>query len=111
MQIKNALLMAILLKGPSNPLTATSRPNIVNKLNCRERARITNMSRKLLLDLEGKLDELIGLCTSLEKENTKLKAREETWQQERTRLVEKNEIARSRVEAMIARLKSIGQES
>lgn len=71
----------------------------------------TNMSRKLLLDLEGKLDELIGVCTSLEKENAKLKAREETWQQERTRLVEKNEIARSRVEAMIMRLKSLGQES
>jgi len=69
------------------------------------------MSRKLLLDLEGKLDGLIGVCTSLEKENAKLKAREETWQQERTRLVEKNEIARSRVEAMIMRLKSLGQES
>lgn len=92
-------------------LTATLRANIVNRLNKREHTSITNMSRKLLLDLEGKLDELIGLCTSLEKENAKLKAREETWQQERTRLVEKNEIARSRVEAMIMRLKSLGQES
>lgn len=69
------------------------------------------MSRKLLLDLEGKLDELIGRCTSLEKENARLKAREETWKQERTRLVEKNEIARNRVEAMISRLKGMGQES
>lgn len=69
------------------------------------------MSKKLLLDIESKLDELIGRCTSLEKENARLKAREETWQQERTRLVEKNEIARSRVEAMIARLKGMGQES
>lgn len=69
------------------------------------------MSRKLLTDLESKLDELIGLCTSLEKENSKLKAREETWQQEKTRLVEKNEIARTRVEAMISRLKNLGQES
>lgn len=77
----------------------------------REQAKITIMSKKLLLDIESKLDELIGRCTSLEKENARLKAREETWQQERTRLVEKNEIARSRVEAMIARLKGMGQES
>ncbi len=69
------------------------------------------MSRKLLLDLETKLDELISQCTSLEKENARLKAREDTWQQERTRLMEKNEIARSRVEAMISRLKGLGQQS
>jgi len=69
------------------------------------------MSRLLLTDLETRLDELIGLCTSLEKENSRLKGREETWQQEKTRLIEKNEIARNRVEAMIVRLKNLDQDS
>jgi cell division protein ZapB len=39
-----------------------------------------------------------------------LKARESAWQQERVRLIEKNELARSRVEAMITHLKSLDTE-
>jgi len=65
------------------------------------------MSEDLTLTLEAKLDELIRQCNRLQQENAQLKTREAQWQQERVRLVEKNELARTRVEAMITRLKSL----
>lgn len=68
------------------------------------------MSDELLLSLETKLDRLILLTSRLQQENTDLKARENAWQQERVRLIEKNELARSRVEAMITHLKSLDTE-
>ncbi|WNO08839.1 TIGR02449 family protein [Teredinibacter sp. KSP-S5-2] len=68
------------------------------------------MSNQLLSNVEAKLDELIELCGKLEKENATLKAKEETWHQERKRLLEKNEIARTRVEAMINRLKNLKED-
>jgi cell division protein ZapB len=68
------------------------------------------MSDELLLSLETKLDRLILLTNRLQQENTELKARENAWQQERVRLIEKNELARSRVEAMITHLKSLDTE-
>lgn len=68
------------------------------------------MSDEFLLSLETKLDRLILLTSRLQQENTELKARENAWQQERVRLIEKNELARSRVEAMITHLKSLDTE-
>lgn len=68
------------------------------------------MSDELLLSLEIKLDRLILLTSRLQQENTELKAREHAWLQERVRLIEKNELARSRVEAMITHLKSLDTE-
>jgi cell division protein ZapB len=68
------------------------------------------MSDELLLSLETKLDRLILLTSRLQQENTELKAREAAWLQERVRLIEKNELARSRVEAMITHLKSLDTE-
>jgi len=68
------------------------------------------MSNDLLLALETKLDKLILLCNRLQQENAELKARESEWLRERVRLVEKNELARSRVEAMISHLKNLDAE-
>ena len=68
-------------------------------------------SNALLLSLETKLDRLILLTQRLQLENAELKAREHAWGQERVRLIEKNELARTRVEAMIAHLKSLDIES
>ncbi len=64
-----------------------------------------------LKDVEDKLDELITRCNRLEKENATLQAKEQSWKQERKRLMEKNEIARTRVEAMIQHLKDLETES
>ncbi|RYY77199.1 MAG: TIGR02449 family protein [Gammaproteobacteria bacterium] len=68
------------------------------------------MSDELLLSIETKLDRLILLTNRLQQENAELKSRESAWQQERVRLIEKNELARSRVEAMITHLKSLDTE-
>ena len=68
------------------------------------------MSNDLLLSLETKLDKLILQCHRLQQENAELKARESDWQRERQRLIEKNELARSRVEAMITHLRNLDAE-
>ncbi len=57
--------------------------------------------------LEDKLDELIALCSALDKENQSLRGREGEWANERRQLLIKNETARSKVESMISRLKSM----
>lgn len=69
------------------------------------------MDKQQITALEKKLDELIKLCEVLNNENHVLKSRESNWALERSRLVEKNELARVKVEAMIARLKSLEQTS
>jgi cell division protein ZapB len=56
--------------------------------------------------LEQKIDELIGLCRQLNRENQALKADSTSWQLERQDLIDKNELARNRVEAMINRLRT-----
>lgn len=71
---------------------------------------MTIMSDDLLLALETKLDRLILLCNRLQQENAEFKTRESEWQRERSRLIEKNELARSRVEAMIVHLKNLDTE-
>ncbi|TVZ37521.1 cell division protein ZapB [Alteromonadaceae bacterium 2753L.S.0a.02] len=65
------------------------------------------MTDKLINEVEHKLDQLISLCSHLEQENANLRAELGDWKQERARLIEKNELARSRVEAMISRLKNL----
>ena len=69
------------------------------------------MAENQLKALEKKIDELIALCGELNKENQALKLDSQGWHSERIQLVEKNELARSKVEAMINRLQALEQES
>ena len=46
----------------------------------------------------------------LERKQSGMEADKARWLEERTRLLEKNELAKSKVEAMIMRLKSLEQE-
>lgn len=69
------------------------------------------MDKQHITALEQKVDELIRLCEILNNENHNLKSRESNWAVERGRLVEKNELARVKIEAMITRLKSLEQNS
>lgn len=57
--------------------------------------------------LESKIDELIALCRDLNRENQRLQGQKDGWLRERQDLVDKNELARSKVEAMIVRLRSM----
>lgn len=61
--------------------------------------------------LENRVDELLSLLRKLHDENRSLRTSQEQLVTERANLVAKNEQARSRVEAMINRLKSLEQGS
>ena len=62
-----------------------------------------------LQQLNDKLDLLIDKCRQLESDNKALKSMQEEWQQERMKLLQKNDLARSKIEAMISRLKALEQ--
>ena len=57
--------------------------------------------------LEEKIDRLIRICHRLEDENRALRDQQNSLIAERAALVEKSELARSRVEAMITRLRAM----
>lgn len=60
-----------------------------------------------LQSLEIQIDELIKTCRQLSDENQALRDQQANLTAERATLIEKSELARSRVEAMIARLKAM----
>ena len=57
--------------------------------------------------LESQVDKLLKVCAQLKTENSLLRNRQTALVAERARLIEKNDVARARVEAMITRLKSL----
>jgi cell division protein ZapB len=61
-------------------------------------------------NIEQQIDRLINLCARLQKENESLRERETSLLKERSKLLEKSELARNRVEHMIVRLKNLNTE-
>jgi len=59
--------------------------------------------------LDEKIDALIALCAAMKTENQMLRANEHSWQTERQQLLDNNKLAKSRLEAVLARLKSMEQ--
>jgi cell division protein ZapB len=66
-----------------------------------------NLTELDLRKLETRVEELIRACSYLKDENKSLRARQDNLVAERAALIEKTELARARVEAMITRLKSM----
>lgn len=64
-----------------------------------------------LKKLEGRIDDLIGVCRKLKKENHAMKADHEQLSDDYAKLVEKTQIARARIEAMIGKLKALERGS
>lgn len=60
--------------------------------------------------LEQRIDELLAKCTKLELENRSLRNQAIELQSNKAELIKKTETARSRVEAMIYRLRALEQE-
>ena len=60
-----------------------------------------------LRNLEQRIDELIDTVGSLKNENSSLRQQKDKLVTERSQLIEKTELARNRVEAMISRLRSL----
>lgn len=56
-----------------------------------------------------RVDRLLDMCRTLQEENRSLRHSQEQLANERAQLLARNEQARSRVEAMILRLKSLEQ--
>ncbi|MEO8672122.1 MAG: TIGR02449 family protein [Tahibacter sp.] len=64
-----------------------------------------------LREISARIDRLVELCQRLSEENRSLRHSQEQLTTERAVLLTKNEQARTRVEAMIARLKSLEQNA
>lgn len=65
------------------------------------------MSDHTLQQLAQKLDQLILQYERLSRDNELLQQREQEWLDERARLIDKNRLARTRVETMITQLKRL----
>lgn len=60
--------------------------------------------------LEQRVDDLIQTITRLQDENRSLRDEQAGLRAERARLIEKTELARTRVESMISRLRAMEDE-
>lgn len=68
---------------------------------------VTHDAESQLRRLEDRVDRLIAYCQRLKEENVALRVQQQTLAAQRASLIDKHEMARSRVEAMINRLKSM----
>jgi cell division protein ZapB len=57
--------------------------------------------------LADKLDRLIERCRKLERDNATLRELQDDWNRERAQLVQKNDHAKHKIEAMISRLRAL----
>ena len=64
-----------------------------------------------LQKLTAKFEQLIQRVEQLKAHNRLLLANEKAWRDERGQLIEKNELARHKVESMILRLKALEQDT
>ena len=67
------------------------------------------MDESEVRSLSDKRDRLIARCQKLETENTVLRQMRDEWQRERAQLLQKNDMARNKIEAMISRLRALEQ--
>lgn len=68
------------------------------------------MDSPSLKDINKKLDELILAYRKVKDENLKLLAEAQTWQHERQRLLQQNELARNKIAEMLSRFKDMEHE-
>jgi cell division protein ZapB len=64
-----------------------------------------------LKKLESRVGDLIGTCQRLRKENHSIQTDQQQLSGEHAKLIEKTQIARARIEAMIGRLKALERGS
>ncbi|APZ44696.1 TIGR02449 family protein [Acidihalobacter ferrooxydans] len=66
-----------------------------------------SITSQALADLEQRVEQLTEHCVRLNEENRALQRQLQQLQRERGSLIEKHELAKNRVEAMIQRLKAM----
>lgn len=69
------------------------------------------MSKDNLKKLETRVDDLIGTCRRLRKENRTTQGEHQRLSEDHAKLMEKTQIARARIESMIGRLKALERGS
>ncbi|MEQ5836069.1 TIGR02449 family protein [Marinobacter halodurans] len=67
------------------------------------------MDQSELQALADKVDRLIARCQKLEQENASMRQMQDDWNRERAQLMQKNDLARNKIEAMIGRLRALEQ--
>ena len=85
-------------------LTDTMAHSILDRMNANDLNSTTELDLKRL---ESQVDQLIRTIERLSEENSNLRGKQQELMSERAELIEKTELARSRVEAMISRLRAI----
>lgn len=70
-----------------------------------------NRIDQLFKQLEQRVDEFIELSDEYKRHNKSLRTREQQLTEERANLMKKNDMARTKVESMITRLKALEQDS
>lgn len=83
-------------------LVCDPKPTVMSEINAAK-----NQSMEEMDILERRVNELIALTEQLSRENKALRTQQENWSVERAKLIEKNELAKSRVESMIGRLRTL----
>ena len=69
------------------------------------------MQNEQLKELESRVDDLISACERLKEENHSLKDGSSSMQGEHDELVEKTQLAKTRIKSMIERLKALEHSS
>jgi cell division protein ZapB len=68
------------------------------------------MDKHAIQQLEQQVDELLRTSRRLREENMLLRSQQAAWLTERAQLVEKTDLARSRIDKMVSRLKELDSE-
>lgn len=61
--------------------------------------------------LDQKIEYLVALCQKLQDDNRHLRHQKQAWAVERVKLMEKNDVARHKIEAMINRIRSLEHQT
>lgn len=85
-------------------MTDAMAHSILERMNANDLNSTTELDLKRL---ESQVDQLIHTIERLSEENRNLRGKQQELMAERAELIEKTELARSRVEAMISRLRAI----
>ena len=72
---------------------------------------MTDSVNEQIAKLETQVDVLLKHCTRLREENRVLLESQASLNADRAALIEKNDVARARIEAMIGRLKALEQNA
>jgi cell division protein ZapB len=65
------------------------------------------MSDDSFQTLNAKVDDLIGLCEEMKRENQQLKATASSWQSERKELLGKSQETKGKLQSILERLKAM----